>query len=111
MCSALVNNIGLLRTENYFVYIVTNYSKTTLYIGVTNNLKRRLIEHRNNAGNASSFAGKYRCFYLLYWERFIRMTHAIDREKQIKKWNRKKKEELIKEMNPYFKFLNEDVFY
>ena len=58
-----------MKQHNYFIYIITNFNKTTLYIGVTNNLVRRLNEHIENCGNVKSFAGKYHCCYLLYFER------------------------------------------
>lgn len=91
---------------NYFVYIVTNPRKTVLYIGMTNDLARRLYEHYQNRGNKSSFAGRYYCHKLIYYERFDKPGHAIEREKEIKKWSRKKKETLIAAMNPKWKELN-----
>ena len=67
--------------HNYFVYIVTNVNKTVLYTGVTNNLSKRLYEHEQNAKtNQTHFTGKYKCFYLIYWERFEWIEHAIARE-------------------------------
>jgi putative endonuclease len=97
-------------THNYFTYIITNKYKTVLYTGVTNNLKRRLYEHQADSnGKKSTFAGKYNCVYLVYWERFQYVEHAIAREKQIKGWNRKKKDDLINEFNPTWEFLNKDV--
>ena len=96
--------------HNYFVYIITNKYKTVLYTGVTNNLKQRLYEHEQDSKtNKKSFAGKYNCYYLIYFELFEYINHAIDREKQIKGWCRKKKEELISGFNPQWKFLNSEV--
>ena len=95
--------------HNYFVYITTNPKRTTLYIGVTNDLVRRLEEHAANAGNPSTFAGLYHCNNLVYYERFGEVGHAIEREKEIKKWSRSKKEALISSFNPGWRFLNEDV--
>jgi putative endonuclease len=94
---------------NYFVYIVTNPSREVLYIGMTNDLNRRLMEHFENRGNAKTFAGKYFCYKLLYFERHYSALAAIEREKEIKKWSRKKKDALIKTENPGFKFLNTEV--
>lgn len=94
---------------NYFVYIVTNPSREVLYIGMTNDLKRRLMEHFENRGNAKTFAGKYFCYKLLYFERHYSALAAIEREKEIKKWSRKKKDALIKTENPGFRFLNTEV--
>jgi putative endonuclease len=95
--------------HNYFVYIVTNPRKTTLYVGVTNDLKRRLQEHFDNCGNPKTFAGKYYCYNLVYYERFDFIDHAIDREKEIKKWNRDKKNKLIEGYNPFWNFLNNQI--
>ena len=98
--------IGL---HNYFVYIITNFSKTVLYTGVCNDIKRRLFEHECNmkSGN-ETFAAKYNCCFLLYCERFQYIEHAIAREKQIKKYSRFKKEELINTVNPVWRFMNVD---
>ncbi len=96
--------------QNYFTYILTNKNKTVLYTGVTNNLKRRLYEHQEDAkGAKDTFAGKYNCSYLVYYERFQLIEHAIKREKEIKGWNRSKKEKLILDFNPEWRFLNDDV--
>jgi putative endonuclease len=95
--------------SNYFVYITTNFNRTTYYVGVTNNLATRLNQHFENSGNPKTFAGRYYCYHLLYYERFTSPSHAIDREKQLKGWNRGKKEALIKMQNPLFKFLNEEI--
>lgn len=94
--------------HNYFVYIITNINKTVLYIGVTNDLRRRLYEHKN--GLVEGFTKKYNCFYLLYYEHFTHINHAIKREKELKGWRRDKKEFLINELNPDWKFLNDEVF-
>ena len=104
-----LNNIGRIWTNNYFVYILTNFTKTTLYIGVTNDLKRRINEHFENSIDKKSFTGKYKCKYLIYWERHRKMEHAINREKQIKKWRREKKDQLITSFNPEWRFLNKDL--
>ena len=78
--------------QNYFIYILTNKIKTVLYTGVTNNLKRRLFEHKEDAkGQKKTFAGKYNCYYLVYYERFQLIEHAIKREKEIKVGNEIKK--------------------
>jgi len=71
-----------------------------LYIGFTENLSNRIIQHINNKGSDKSFAGKYLCTDIVYYEIYQYVKEAITREKQIKKWNRKKKDELIKRMNP-----------
>ena len=94
---------------NYFTYITTNKLRTVLYIGITNDLERRMEEHFENKGKPNSFAGKYGCHYLIYFERFPNATFAIEREKELKKWSRIKKENLIKTMNPNWRFLNEEI--
>lgn len=95
---------------SYFVYITTNQNSTSLYTGVTNNLEQRIIEHYLNRGSKSNFAGKYYCYYLVYYEVHQYINDAITREKEIKSWNRKKKETLISSFNPVRKFLNNELF-
>ena len=90
----------------YFVYIITNPEKTVLYTGVTNNLESRLGEHYFNRGKPQTFAGKYFCYNLIYNEEFQYINEAISREKELKGWTRKKKEDLIKIKNPDWIFLN-----
>ena len=69
-----------------FVYILSNMNRTTLYIGVTNNLERRMLEHK--AGVGSIFASKYNLTDLLYFEQIQGMKNAITREKQLKNWHK-----------------------
>ena len=90
---------------NYFVYITTNPGKTVFYTGVTNDLVTRMQQHYDNRGNPSSFAGKYYCYRLLYFERYTDVNQAIEREKDIKDLSREKKQELIKAVNPNWLFL------
>ncbi len=82
---------------NYFIYILSNKNRSTLYIGVTNNILKRIEEHKLTK---SGFAYRYNCFDLVYYEHFTQIEHAISREKQIKKWSRIKKNNLIKSKNP-----------
>lgn len=100
-----------MRAHNYFVYITTNPAKTVLYIGMTNDLPTRLSQHYENRGNKSSFAGRYYCFNVVYWERHGYVAHAIEREKEIKGWRREKKVKLIEEFNPDWRILNDKVYY
>ena len=97
-----------MRGHNYFVYILTNKVRTTLYVGVTNDLESRLIQHYANSKieNTKKYAGKYNCYYLIYFERFPDINYAIEREKEIKKWRRAKKDRLINSKNNYWAFLN-----
>ncbi|MEN2281280.1 GIY-YIG nuclease family protein [Algoriphagus sp. SE2] len=91
-----------------FVYILTNKIKSTLYIGVTNDLQRRLFEHKNGIGSFNSFTSKYKCFYLVHFEEFGTPKEAIVREKELKKWRREKKNQLIEIENPNWDFLEID---
>ena len=90
---------------NFYAYIITNKNKTVLYTGVTNNLQRRLSEHREKL-NPKSFSAKYNLEFLLYYEHFGWIQHAIAREKDIKNLTREKKLNLIKDFNPDLEFLN-----
>jgi len=98
-----------MRSYNFYVYIVTNANKTALYTGVTNDLNRRVYEHKENRGNPATFAGKYYCYNLVYFEHYTHINFAIAREKELKKWSGKKKNALITEFNPGWKFLNEEI--
>ncbi len=82
-----------------FVYIITNHYNTTLYTGVTNNLARRINEHKT-LYNPKSFSAAYNLNKLVYFEEFDRIEEAIKREKQLKRWRRIWKEKLISEKNP-----------
>lgn len=90
-------------TKNYYVYILANKSNSVLYIGVTNNLKRRVLEHKNKVNKG--FAYRYNVDKLVYYELFTNILEAIKREKRMKKWNRKWKDELINSFNPEWKEL------
>lgn len=94
---------------NFYVYITTNPDKSVLYVGVTNDLSVRLYQHYENRGNKNSFAGKYYCYNLVYYEHFSHIEYAIAREKEIKKWRREKKVALIESTNSDWRFLNEEV--
>jgi putative endonuclease len=90
---------------NYYVYITTNPRKTVLYTGVTNDLKVRLQQHYENRGNKQTFAGRYYCYKLVYFEHYSDIDQAIAREKEIKDLSREKKEELVASRNPKWNFL------
>lgn len=94
----------------YYIYIITNKTKSVLYAGVTNYLAMRLYQHAENIKlKKKTFAAKYNCKHLLYYEKYTWIQNAIPREKEIKGWSRRKKMELIKTSNPDLKFL-EDQF-
>ena len=87
-----------------FVYILSNNTNTTVYTGVTNDLPRRIDEHRRHM-NPDSFTAKYNITKLVYYERHENVWDAIAREKQIKGWNRKRKNDLVNSLNPDWKDL------
>ncbi len=82
----------------YYVYILTNNADAVMYIGITNDLKRRLSEHR--AEQISGFTKKYHTQKLVYFEEYSDPTAAISREKQLKSWARAKKNALVETKNP-----------
>ena len=84
--------------NNYYVYILSNKSNKVLYIGVTNDLQRRVYEHKNKL--IEGFTSKYNVDKLLHYESTTDIKSAIEREKQLKSWSRAKKEELINKNNP-----------
>jgi putative endonuclease len=89
---------------DYYVYITTNTTKNVFYTGMTNNIRRRMREHRKNKGISKTFAGKYYCHKLIYYETLATPKEAIDREKEIKNMSRKDKIDLIKTKNPSMHF-------
>jgi len=89
----------------YFVYILSNWDDSVLYIGVTGNLPRRLYEHRT--GLVDGFSKKYNVHKLVYYENTNDVYSAISREKQLKKWRREKKNQLIEKINPRWADLSE----
>jgi putative endonuclease len=91
----------------YYVYILSNASRT-LYIGVTNDLIRRVAEHKK--GEIKGFTSKYNIKYLVYFEEGDDINAAIFREKQLKAWRRSKKITLIESINPDWRDLSEDWF-
>lgn len=84
--------------KQYYVYILGNYLNTVLYIGITNNLCKRVWEHKEEL--IPGFTRKYHLHNLIYYELFSDPLSAIEREKQLKRWSRRKKNALILKMNP-----------
>lgn len=94
-------------TKQSYIYIMTNYNDTTLYVGVTNNLARRVYEHKNKL--VEGFTKKYQITKLVYYEVFDDISQAIKREKQLKAGSRKKKLELINNYNKDWRDLYETI--
>lgn len=91
-----------------FIYIITNFTNTTLYIGVTSNLPQRLIEHKEKRFE-NSFSARYNLNKLVYYEQFQMIGDAIGREKQLKAGSRKAKIDLIEKLNPEWVDLFDDI--
>ena len=89
--------------KQYYVYIVSNKHRTTFYIGVTNNILRRITEHKEFRG--SDFCKRYNITDLVYFETLNDIRQAIAREKQLKNWHREWKLNLVKSVNPEMKDL------
>ena len=102
------NNIGGMEKQS-FVYIITNYEETTLYVGVTNNLAHRTFTHKEKLNNG--FSSNYNLSKLVYYEMFSDITLAIAREKQLKGGSRKKKLDLINKFNPAWDDLYESIMW
>ena len=89
----------------YYVYMLTNWNNKVLYTGITNNLERRVYEHKNKL--VEGFTAKYNVNKLVYFDYTSDVSSAIAREKEIKGWTRQKKNELIQSINPEWKDLSE----
>ncbi len=93
--------------KQYYTYILTNRKNGTLYIGVTNNLIKRIYEHKNNL--VKGFTKKYNLHNLVHYENFNEINEAITREKRMKKWKRQWKIELIEKNNPTWEDLYSEI--
>jgi len=91
--------------KTYYVYLITNWSNKVLYIGVTSNLEQRIYQHKNKLING--FTRKYNINKLVYFEQTNDINSAITREKEIKKWRREKKDDLVKSKNKTWDDLSE----
>jgi len=85
-------------TKNYYIYLLTNWNNKVIYVGVTNDLNRRIYEHKNKL--ISGFTKRYKLNKLVYFEETCDINAAITREKEIKKWRREKKDKLVNQINP-----------
>jgi putative endonuclease len=95
------------KEHRYFVYLLTNWNNKVMYIGMTNNLVRRVYEHKTKA--VKGFTEKYNVHKLVYFEETSDVNAAIAREKEIKKWRREKKNELVIRVNPKWRDLAVDI--
>ncbi len=98
-----------LRDYSFYVYITTSPNKNVLYVGMTNDLGQRIIEHYLNRGKPKTFAGRYYAYLLVYWEHHHYVNRAIERENELKGWSRAKKLALIKKDNPNLNSLNPSI--
>jgi len=103
---SLADNINM--SKEYYVYIMTNKNNTVLYVGMTNDLERRVYEHKNKL--LSGFTKKYNVTKLVYYENFQNINEAIERENQIKSYKRWKKDRLINRVNIEWKELDDDIW-
>ncbi len=94
-------------TKSYYVYLLTNWTNKVMYVGVTNDLTRRLYEHKHKI--VDGFTSKYHLNKLVYFEETQDICAAIAREKEIKKWRREKKDNLVKQINPGWRDLGEEL--
>jgi putative endonuclease len=95
--------------KNYFVYIIANWNNKVVYVGVTNDLHRRVFEHSNKL--VPGFTARYNVTKLVYFEETVDVHEAIAREKQIKKWRREKKNALVERLNPDWSDLGKEMFF
>ncbi len=93
-------------SDTFYIYIMANKTNSVVYVGVTNNLERRVTEHKN--GVREGFTKKYRVHKLVYFEEYTSVNDAIHREKEIKAWRREKKNALIATLNPEWRDLAEE---
>ena len=95
------------RQHQYYVYLLTNWNSNVMYVGVTNDLGRRIYEHREKL--VKGFTEKYNVHKLVYFEETGDIAEALEREKEIKKWRRSKKNELVESLNPEWIDLSDEL--
>ena len=98
----------MIYNKNYYVYILTNWNNKVMYIGVTNNLERRIQEHKSK--QIEGFTKKYNVTKLVYYDTTNDVNEAIAMEKKLKGWKRDRKNSLVESINPEWKDLSEDWF-
>ena len=92
--------------KTYYVYLLTNWNNKVMYVGMTNDLQRRICEHKEKF--LKGFTKKYNVHKLVYYEQTSDVEVALNREKEIKKWRREKKDRLVENANPIWRDLSED---
>ena len=97
----------MVKETHYYVYLLTNWNHRVMYVGFTNDLKRRVYEHQKKL--VKGFTEKYNVNKLVYFEQTSDVTAAITREKEIKKWRREKKDKLVFSINPSWNDLSEGL--
>jgi putative endonuclease len=97
----------MVSTNSYYIYLLTNWNHRVMYVGVTNDLERRIYEHKNKL--ISGFTDKYKVNKLVYFEETGDIHAAITREKEIKKWRRDKKNRLVNKINPGWQDMSEEL--
>ena len=97
----------MINVHQYWIYIMSNKTRSVLYIGITNDLYRRYCEHKN--GTIKGFTEKYKCNFLVHYEEYNMVEDAIAREKELKGWSREKKDKLIAKDNPRMVDLAKDL--
>jgi putative endonuclease len=102
----ILPHTGIVPVKTYYVYIMAS-GRRTLYVGVTGDLQRRVYEHRHKL--VDGFTKQYNVTHLVYFEQWTEIRQAIAREKQLKRWSRAKKLELIRSVNPKWKDLARDA--
>ena len=93
------------KEKRYYVYLLTNWNNKVMYVGVTNDLQRRVFEHKNKL--VKGFTEKYKVDKLVYFEETNDVNSALSREKEIKKWRREKKNDLVRRVNPNWNDLSD----
>ena len=107
ICHIVISTAGrnlLAKVHQYFIYLLTNWNNKVMYVGVTNNMERRVYEHKNKL--VEGFTKKYNVNKLVYFEDTNDVMAALTREKEIKKWRREKKDALVNTLNPEWRDLS-----
>ena len=97
----------MVNDKHYYVYLLTNWNNKVMYVGVTNDLERRMYEHKNKL--VTGFTEKYNVQKLVYFEETGDVNAALAREKEIKRWRREKKNKLVLQINPEWRDLAESL--